>query len=178
MASEVVWHHLPLLPLPLFTWPHQDLFPSAPGMCHSCSGPRVFALAIPLAYKALVISSQVCLLLILWVSAQMLPPSGRLHHSLLSELSRLPEAYLSPVTFHHDFVDYHCLCLWVYLISLFAFLFTYLWFISPDTSREQRLCLSSLPPRPVQRVVPGTWHRLKYLLSKPVFTPRIWYQPS
>lgn len=59
-------------------------------------GLRVFALSISFAREALVRCLQVSLLLILWVSAQMLPPSRSLHHPLLSELSRIPEAYFSP----------------------------------------------------------------------------------
>lgn len=35
---------------------------------------------------------------------------------------------------------------------------------------KQGPCLSSLPPRPAQRMFPGTWYRLKYLLSESVVT--------
>lgn len=53
-------------------------------------------------------------------------------------------------------------------IAVLAFLFTYLASISPRIRvlGEQRPCLSSLPLRAAQRMVPGTWYRLWYLLSE------------
>lgn len=134
MASEVVWHLAPspaTLPTCWLGCINTSLL-SAPGTCQACLCPKVFTLSVPSGWKLRSQIPQVCLLLILWVSAQMLPPSRSLHRSLYLNC---PVVYLSPLSITVlCSVYYHFLPLWIYLISLFAFLFAYLSPISPYTT--------------------------------------------
>lgn len=109
VASEVVGTWLPLLPLsPLVhlaaSTPH--FFLLLEHAKHVCALRYLHCLFL-LVESSEVRFPQVCLLLILWVSAHMLPPSRRLYRSLYLNC---PVVHLSPLSITVlCFVDYQVL---------------------------------------------------------------------
>lgn len=123
-----------------------------------------------------VTSSQVYLLLILWISAQMLPPSRSLPRSLYlncpgSSVLPFPGHFppwfsvLLTIIFHlSEFILSLCL-----LSCLFIFCFSPHHTLAFDPAESKDLATCPLhQPRTVQRMVSGTWYRLKYFLSESV----------